>query len=53
MLQTNYLKMVMHINVIAQQRKLRNKKKELDKKNFPISIIENGEMYQNLMLPKI
>ena len=42
-----------HINVIAQQRKLKNKKKELDKKNFLISIIENGEIYQNLTLRKI
>ena len=48
-----YSKMVMPINVIVQQRKLKNKKKELDKKNFLISIIENGEIYQNLMLLKI
>ena len=41
------------INVIVQQRKLKNKKKELDKKNFLIFIIENGEIYQNLMLLKI
>ena len=38
------LKMGMHINVIALQKKQKSKKKELDKKNFLISIIENGEI---------
>ena len=45
--------MAMHINVIVQQRKLKNKKRELDKKNFLIFIIENGETYQNLRHLKI
>jgi glutamyl-tRNA synthetase len=31
---------------------LKNKKRELDKKNFLIFTIENGETYQNLRLPK-
>ena len=49
----NYSKMVMHINVTVQLKKLKSKKKELDKKNFHIFTIENGEIYQNLKLPKI
>jgi hypothetical protein len=49
----NYLKMVMLINAIAQVKKLKNKKKELDKKNFLIFIIENGEIYQSQKLLKI
>jgi len=49
----NYKKMAMHINVIVQQRKLKNKKKELDKKNFHIFIIENGGICQNLRPLKI
>ena len=43
----------MPINVIVKQRKLKNKKRELDKKNFLIFIIENGGTYQNLKLLKI
>ena len=42
----SYLKMVMHINAIVQVKKLRNKRKELDKKNFHIFIVENVEIYQ-------
>ena len=34
----------MHINAIVQLKKLKNKKKEPDKKKFLISIIENGEI---------
>ena len=49
----NYLKMEMLINAIAQVMKLKNKKKEQDKKNFLIFIIENGEIVQKLMLPRI
>ena len=40
-------------NVTVLVKKLKNKKKELDKKNFLISTIENGEIYQSLMLQKI
>ena len=49
----NYSKMVMLINVTVLVKKLKNKKKELDKKNFPIFTIENGEIYKSLKLPKI
>ena len=49
----NFLKMVMHTNVIVQAKKLRNKKKEQDKKKFLIFMIENGEIKKNLMLQKI
>ena len=40
-------------NVIVQQKKSRNKKKELDKKNFLIFIMGNGEIYQNQRRLKI
>ena len=33
----------MHINATAQQKKQMSKKKELNKKKFPIFIIENVE----------
>ena len=36
----------MPINAIAQVKKLRNKRKELDKKSFHIFIVENVEIYQ-------
>ena len=49
----NYYKMEMHINVIVQVRKLKNKKIELNKKNFLISIIENGEMQMKKTFRKI
>jgi len=39
----NYLKMLMLINATAQQKKLKIKKKELDKKNFLIPTVENVE----------
>ena len=38
--------MVMPINVTVQQKKSKNKKRELDKKNFLIFIIGNGEIFQ-------
>ena len=49
----NYLKMVLHINVIVRVKKLKNKRKELDKKKFLISTIENGEIRKKPMLQKI
>ena len=49
----NYLKVGMLISAIVKVRKSKNKKKELDKKNFPIFIIENGEILQNQILQKI
>ena len=52
-LQMNYLKMVLHINVIVRVKKLKNKRKELDKKKFLISTIENGEIRKKPMLQKI
>ena len=48
----NYLKMDMHINVIVQVKKLKSKKKGLNKKKFLIFIIENGEIKINPMLQK-
>ena len=48
----NYLKMVMHTSAIARAKKLKNKKKELDKKSFLISIIENGEIFHEADAPK-
>ena len=47
------LKKVMLINVIVHLRKLRNKKRELNKKKFHIFMIENGEIKKKLMLLKI
>ena len=44
--------MVMPISVIVLMKKLKNKKKELDKKNFPIFIIENGENFLKTNAPK-
>ena len=52
-LQMHYLKMGTHINVTAQLKKLKNKKKELHKKKFPIYMTENVEIKQKLMLQKI
>ena len=52
-LHMNYLKVGMLIGAIAQVKKLKNKKKELDKKNFLIFIIENGEILQKRMLQRI
>ena len=49
----SYLKMVMHINVIAQVKKQKNKKKDQDKKKFPIFMIENGGIKVKMMHPKI
>ena len=49
----NYLKMVMHINVIVQVKKQKNKKKEQDKKKFLIFMIENGEIKKRSMPQKI
>ena len=46
----NYSKMAMHISVIAQVKKQRNKKKERDKKRFLTSMIENGEIKKKQML---
>ena len=43
----------MHINVNVKAKKLRNKKKEQDKKKFLIFMIENGEIKKNQMLQKI
>ena len=43
----------MPINVIVQVKKLKNKKNELNKRNFPIFTIENGEMFLKLKLLKI
>jgi len=45
--------MAMLINAIVQVKKLKNKKKELNKKKFHTFIIENGEIKENLMLQKI
>ena len=45
--------MVMHINVIVQVKKYKNKKKEQGKKRVPIFMIENGEIKVKKMLPKI
>jgi hypothetical protein len=53
MLLMSCLKRAMHISDIAQYKKLKNKKKELNKKNFLTSIIENGEILWELMYPKI
>ena len=49
----NYLKTVMHISVIAQAKKQKNKKKEQGKKKFLTFMIENGEIKKKLMLQKI
>ena len=49
----NYLKEVVLINAIVQVKKLKIKKKELDKKNFRIFIIENGEIFLRKMLQQI
>ena len=43
----------MHINAIVKVRKLKNKKKEQNKKKFLIFIIESGETKKKVMLPKI
>ena len=43
-LQNNYLKKVLHINVIALKRKLMSKKKNAKNKEYHMFIIENGEM---------
>ena len=53
MLLMSYLKMVMLISVIVQVKKSKNKKKDLNKKNFLIFIIENGEILQMQTLQKI
>ena len=47
------LKVVMHINATVQVKRLKNKKKEPDKKSFLISIIGNVEIYQKQILLKI
>ena len=49
----NYLKMDMHISVIVQVKKQKNKKKEQGKKKFLTFTIENGETKKKLMLQKI
>ena len=49
----NYLKMEMLINVIVQMKKLKSKKRELDKKSFLIFTIESGEILVNLRHLKI
>ena len=43
----------MLIDAIAQVKKLKNKRKELDKKNFLIFIIGNGEIFQSQKRQKI
>jgi len=48
----NYKKMDVLISVIAQIKRLKNKKKELDKKKYITSIIENAEMQMKKMLLK-
>ena len=52
MLQMNYLKKDAYKCYCSTVKKLKNKKKELDKKNFPYIIIENGEILPEKEAPK-
>ena len=45
--------MEMPINVTAAQKKLKNKKKELNKKKFHMFIIENGEKLLKIKHQKV
>ena len=48
-----YKKREKHINVTVVLKKLKNKKKELNRKKFHTFIIENGEMQIKMMSQKI